>query len=248
VITEVDSSEEDTNFWIHKAESIKKSGRWAAINKQIERLASNPKVRELHFEGKQNEWLFEVFASLCAQTFEEYINLKKTHENKPGLATSEIAWRTRNLLELFVWSGYCSTDIENARRFYEDAGRDMRDLADSFIKWGAATKQEPDWIQNFSDARKDLKEKMIQKEMINLDDGYTPVREAAKKIGFQDNFRISNSILSKFAHPTAALILRPKDFEQKLRGHFYGQGCMFFCGAFDIIETWIIGADEEKNF
>src|SRR5690606_32373197 len=114
---------------------------------------SDPGYRELHFEGKQNDWMFEVFASLCAQILEEYSHLKKTYDGKLGVATSEIAWRTRNLLELLIWSVYCSKSTDNARCFYEDAGRDMRNLADNFIKWAKSTAQDPQLLNDFLDGK-----------------------------------------------------------------------------------------------
>lgn len=231
-------------FWMEKAESIKASGRWSAINKQVERLASDPNYRRLHFEG-DHDWLFEVFASLCAQILEEYSHLKKTYDSKLGQATSEIAWRARNLLELFIWSAYCSNSTENARRFYEDAERDMQHLMESFIKWGAATGQDSNWLSDFSGVKESLREKMLQEGINNIDDKYTDVRDAAKAIGNYESFIMENRLLSKFTHPTALLILRPNDLEEKLRDSFFGEGCLLFCGAFEIIEIWLRDSKEK---
>jgi hypothetical protein len=43
---------------------------------------------------------------------------------------SKIAWVTRNLLELMLWSEYCSTSVSNAKDFVLDAARDAHDALD----------------------------------------------------------------------------------------------------------------------
>lgn len=241
-----DNIMEFSKEWIQKAESIKTSGRWSSINKEILRFASEPHYRRTHFEGLENDWMFEVFSSLCSQIFEEYLNLKEAHEKK-NLATSEVTWRTRNLLELFIWVGYCSKSTDNARRFYDDAGRDMHDLADSFIKWGSNTGQDDEFIQNFVSTKDDLKFNAELRGVQNIDAKYTDVRNAAKDIGLGKHFSISNKLLSKYTHPTAALILGSSEFRESLRAYFFAEGCMYFCGAFDILEIWIMGTKEEQR-
>src|SRR5258708_29492264 len=63
-----------------------------------------------------------------------------------------VAWRARNLLELSVWSTYSAKNGDNARRVYEDAGRDVRGVYDAFIKWGTATAQAADWLDPLATA------------------------------------------------------------------------------------------------
>src|SRR3972149_6345690 len=123
---------------VNEAADIAASGRWAAVNARIEALAANP--------GPNNAWWVQLFGSLCSQNFGEYLSLKRAYENKQNDDAALLAWRARNLLELSVWSNYCAKSRENARRVYEDAGRDVRGIFDAFIKWGAATAQAADWL------------------------------------------------------------------------------------------------------
>jgi hypothetical protein len=81
-------------------EVIKTSGRWAAANEEIKRLAANP--------GADNVWYVELLSSLCYNVFSEYLLIKNAHEEKRRGDASLLAWRARNLLELLVWSMYCS--------------------------------------------------------------------------------------------------------------------------------------------
>jgi hypothetical protein len=105
--------------WINDAASIGTSGRWAAANDKIMRLAQNPVAGE--------EWHLYLLRGLCCEVFAEYLRMKNAYDEQKG-DTPLLAWRARNLLELSVWSMYCAKRKENARRLFEDAGRDTNDL------------------------------------------------------------------------------------------------------------------------
>ncbi len=53
-----------------------------------------------------------------------------------------------------------------------------------------------------------------------------------------DHFRLSYKMLSKFAHPTAMLIMSAPDPEKERlqKDVFYSNGCMFFVGGFNALE------------
>ena len=89
---------EFTKF-VDDAANIATSGRWAAVNAGIKRLAANP--------GVGNEWYVQLKGSLYFQVFSEYLHLKKAYEEKQDGDVSLLAWRARNLLELSGWSIYC---------------------------------------------------------------------------------------------------------------------------------------------
>jgi hypothetical protein len=116
---------------VEEAAAIANSGRWEAVNKRVEAMATNP--------GPGNEWWVRLFGSLCFQNFSEYLSLKHAYEDKRHNDSALLAWRGRNLLELAVWANYCAKSRENAWRLYEDVGRNMRGIFDAFIKWGTAT-------------------------------------------------------------------------------------------------------------
>lgn len=147
--------------------------------------------------------------------------------------------RCWNLLGLSVWSTYCGKNRDNARRVYEDAGRDVRGIPDAFIKWGAATAQAADWLDPLATAKQDLSDRARLLDGIeSLDGHYKQVSEAAKECGIGEHFSLSYKILSKFAHPTAMRILAPPDDRKEAfqRDWFFSQGCLFFTGAFHALE------------
>jgi hypothetical protein len=218
---------------VDEAANVAASGRWAAVNERIEQLSANP--------GVNNGWWVQLIGSLCFQVFSEYLSLKRAHEERRGEAAL-LAWRARNLLELSVWSLYCSKSRENARRLYEDAGRDVLGLFSAFTKWGTATAKDPDWLDLFTGAKQDLSKRAASDGIASLDGNYKEVSEAAKESGIGDHFSLSYRMLSKFAHPTAMRILAPPD-EAKTAVQedlFFSQGCLFFTGAFVALEGQLL--------
>ncbi|HTW36797.1 MAG TPA: DUF5677 domain-containing protein [Rhizomicrobium sp.] len=216
---------------VNEAVDIATSGRWAAVNARIEALAANP--------GPDNAWWVQLFASLCSQNFSEYLSLKRDHQSNDIDTPALLAWRARNLLELSVWATYCAKSRENARRVFEDAGRDVRGIYDAFLKWGAATAQPADWLDPLATAKQDLAERAKLLEGIDsLDGPYKQVSEAAKECGLGEHFAVSYKIFSKFAHPTAMRILASPDDARaaRQRDWFFSQGCLFFTGAFHALE------------
>jgi hypothetical protein len=221
---------------VDQAAEIASSGRWTAINDRIEALAPHPDAG--------NAWWLQLFGALCSQNFSEYLHLKKTYENQGRDETPELAWRARNLLELCVWSIYCAKNRQNARRFYEDAGRDVQGIFDAFIKWGTVTAQPSDWSDPLAVAKLDLANRALRNDGIqSLDGPYTRVGDAAKECGIGDHFAVSHKMLSKFAHPTAMCILAPYDEHREVvqRDLFFSQGCLFFTGAFNAVEGALKG-------
>ena len=218
---------------VDEAANIAASGRWTAVNERIKCLAANP--------GVDNDWWVQLFASLCSQIFSEYLLLKCTHEESRDGA-SLLAWRARNLLELSVWCLYCSKSRVNARRLYEDAGRDVLGLFSAFTKWGVATAQDPDWLDLFTGAKQDLRQRAALDGIDSLNGPYKQISEAAKETGIGDHFSLGYRMFSKFAHPTAMQILAPPNetttaFQKDL---FFSQGCVFFTGAFVALEGQLL--------
>lgn len=216
---------------IDEAEKIGTSGRWDAMNIALKRLAANP--------GLDNAWHVQVLGALCSNIFSEYLLLKSDYERKQRDDASLLAWRARNLLELSVWCVYFSKGRENARRLYEDAGRDALELYNAIDTWGKATAQNPDWFESSASAKKDLSERAASDGIETLDGAYKQVHAAAKECEMESHFRFSFKLLSKFAHPTAMQILAPpnENKTQRQRDYFFSEGCLFFAGAFGVLES-----------
>jgi hypothetical protein len=220
-----------SRFAINAAE-IKESGRWAAINEKIVCLANN--------SGDGNEWQVALLGALCFQVFTEYHLLQDAYVAERA-DPSLLAWRARNLLELSVWSTYFVRSRENARRLYEDAGRDAMELLNAFESWGQKAGQPVDWLSAIADGKSGLSGRAASEGIENLSGKYMNVSKAADECGLKEMFITMNKLLSKFAHPTAMQILGMID-ENKTRlqrDTFYELGCNFFVGAFNALETSI---------
>ncbi|MGA9825022.1 MAG: hypothetical protein WBQ53_09355 [Methylocystis sp.] len=219
--------------FIDDAAAIKTSGRWAAMNVKIERLAAKP--------GVGNEWYVQTFGSLCYQVLSEYYLLKDAYDEKRNNDASLLAWRARNILELSVWSTYFTKSRENARRLYEDAGRDVLDILSVFEKWGQITAQSSDWIRPLTSEKQDLSQRAAAEGIESLEGSYKRVAHAANDCGteFFNNYSLGFKMLSKFAHPTAMQILGASDESKHAlqRDCFFSQGCLFFTGAFVALES-----------
>jgi galactitol-specific phosphotransferase system IIB component len=116
-----------------------------------------------------------------------------------------VAWNARNLLELWIWIKYCEASRENARRFHEDALRDALGLTVSLSKMFDMR----GLVNDFEDqAREALKAVALKDQGVDsVDTNYERVAEAARKIGEYDWYTACNALLSKFAHPTAVLVV-----------------------------------------
>jgi hypothetical protein len=226
--------------WVDEANPIRAGGRWEAVNANIRELCANP--------GAGNGWWVEVISSLCASSFSEYLSLKGAYE-EPRSEPSLIAWRARNLLELSVWSIYCSSDTDNARRLHIDAGRDVLGIFGAFSKWSAATGHEHIDVRTFDEAEHELLTRSAAQGIESLDGAYKSVSEAAKEIGMGEHFALSNKLLSKFAHPTAMQILSPPDDAKATtqKDVFFSHGCLFFTGAFTALERKLVAAVKGKR-
>jgi hypothetical protein len=212
--------------FVEQAALIGRSGRWAALNARIVELAADP--------GVDNAWQVQVFGGICSQTFHEYLRLKDAAEAE-RIDSPLTAWRARNLLELFVWATYFGMSRKNARRIYEDAGRDTKNIFDVFEKFGSAA----EWKSTIADSKNDLLSRAANEGIATLDGSFMSVHNAAGECGFQDRFSVINKLLSKFAHPTAMRIVGVVDEATEIlqRDSFYGFGCLYFVSAITALEA-----------
>ena len=115
------------------------------------------------------------------------------------------AWCARNLLELWIWTKYCAASREKARRFHEDA---LRDIAGLIEAHAAMCKLAGIPYTKEAQSRRRLAEE-AQKVTgsASIDSAFERVSNAAMRVGLGEPFRAWNSHLSKFAHPTAGLVI-----------------------------------------
>lgn len=116
------------------------------------------------------------------------------------------AWIARNLLELLVWVKYCGVSRENAWRFHEDALRDVKGLTELHKKSCDVMGIEYETFAITAQRIKDLASEKLGLE--DIDSKFLAVADAskAKSVDMGGEFAPSQRFLSKFAHPTAALV------------------------------------------
>jgi len=141
-----------------------------------------------------------------------------------------VAWLSRNLLELLVWSSYCAMSEDNSKQFVLDAARDVYDALNM-----------PDGLLSrtfsFRAARAEAIERAKQDGFETLDENYTAVGKIARELGRGDEFRHINKLLSKFAHPTALCVIeRRSEANGLLKQKFHDMGTNFAKEALRIIE------------
>src|SRR5258708_14954405 len=154
-------------------------------------------------ERLPENWYAILATNLLASVARVCHDLRQTIEQKEALPAA--AWNARNLLELWIWIEHCTASQENARRFYEDALRDALGLTESLSEMCKLTGV----VNEYEDeARRKLAEVALKEHGIaSLDTNYERVARAAKKVGLQEWYAACNAHLSKFAHPTAGLVV-----------------------------------------
>jgi hypothetical protein len=169
-------------------------------------LGENPQ----HFEGWQADLLIKLLQSVERNCRE----LLRTI-GEDGLPAA--AWVARNLLELWVWIKYCGAARDNAWRFHEDSLRDLKGLSELIRKLCELRGIEDETFASRTQGIKD-----VASEQLGIDDvdtNYLPVKKAAEAEGVNlgPQYLASHRFLSKFAHPTAMLVIGIMHQDEKRR-------------------------------
>ena len=159
-------------------------------------------------------------------------DLLETTEDDEALPAT--AWNSRNLAEIWIWIRYCAISREKAWTFHSDALRDMRGLADSLSKVskfvGAPSSYEDSTKAKIAEVAK------TQLGVETLDGDYERVSVAAKAVALDGWYGPVYKFLSKFAHPTAGLMIGTMHQAENLRelqsaclihGTFAARQCLF---------------------
>jgi len=164
-------------------------------------------------QSSVDSWYASLITKILLSVDRTCRDMLKTmdQESVPGAA-----WNARNFLELWVWIKYCAASQENARRFHEDSLRDMRGLVDALSKLHTLRKIPNQFEASARQGLADIARNKVG--LSSLDSNFEPVADAAKSIGLHDWFSANNKFLSKFAHPTAGLVLGIMHQTEALRG------------------------------
>jgi hypothetical protein len=110
-----------------------------------------------------------------------------------------------------VWADYCMVSKENARRFYEDSFRDTKDMVKSIeLLSPLALSRDPESLmpENIKKAHQGFAAAAAREEIQDPDASYYKIMDAAKELGLDTIVKPVYKMLSKFAHPTALLLVK----------------------------------------
>jgi hypothetical protein len=148
-----------------------------------------------------------------------------------------LAQALRNLMELDVWAEYCNASEENAKQFFDDMSRDIREVVDIHQKLYTHINQEPN--ERSTRDLKTLRENSATLGVTNLEERFTQVSDAAKQIGRDLKYPAAYKIASKYAHPTA-LILGLNEYPQIVMDRFYECGSILARSCLGTVEKAIL--------
>jgi hypothetical protein len=160
-------------------------------------------------------------------------NLRDLDEAMRTGRTRTVAWLTRNLLELAVWTSHCAESEANSKEFVLDAARDVHDAMDLPDGMFSTT-------DSFQAERRAAIEKTQQDGFETLDERYRAVSKIAKELGKGLEFQNLNKLLSKFAHPTAlSVINNHAAANDTLKHKFHRIGASIGAHTLDLIRASI---------
>jgi hypothetical protein len=165
-------------------------------------------------------------------------DLERAHHEK---RISTLAWAARNILELSVWIEYCTLTDENARRFQEDAVRDLAGFSDAVQT--AVHLTEGQQHAELGSVRLRLTEFAASTLGIPvLGNDFQRVAQAATVIGRGESFSAANKMFSKFAHPTAWAVhtVESIDADEGLRNMFLSDGIEMATDALTRIRQFVL--------
>jgi hypothetical protein len=155
------------------------------------------------------ECLEDWYAALLLKMIESVLrvcgDLAVTVEQENALPAT--AWNARNLLELWIWIEYCSASRKNARRFHEDVLRDVAGMVEAQYKFCELAGIDEPFPPGESPEETLKAVAMKELGVASIDSNYEKVLNAAKAVGLDNVYTVQNRFLSKFAHPTAFLVI-----------------------------------------
>ena len=182
-----------------------------------------------------DDWRERQLRHFLEITISSVADLRRAYEERK---VSTLAWLTRNLLELFVWIQYCNLNDENAKRFYDDAVRDMHGWAKAVHELTIFQDGKPD--AELAARLDNLNRFAAKRGIAPLADDFKRVSAASKEVGNDMLFSKSNKLYSKFAHPTAWVVATAKSEEADKEV----RGMIFKDGAELAVACWLVIRDE----
>jgi hypothetical protein len=158
-------------------------------------------------EGPDGNCYRSIFKGLLMETRDGFTNAVEAWGAKDY---RRIAWATRSLVELKIWTKYVIASKENALALNREYDVDFGNLW-KLLKPAFDTNEGQQLFgQIFPMPVAELTTKVQQHlDSVGLtgDEGYKRMAEVAKEVGLEGEYKYTNSILSKFVHATGLSIL-----------------------------------------
>lgn len=153
---------------------------------------------------------------------------------------TKLAWAARNVLELSIWIDYGNLSAANAKRFRDDAARDLYGLSQAIqsLHVSETTLEQPD----LKKAQQQLAAFAQSWGISSLEDDFKKVSAAARELGREKTFVALNKLFSKLAHPTAWAVnsVRSIEADAGLRQMFLCDGIEMATDSLTSIRTFIL--------
>jgi hypothetical protein len=180
-------------------------------------------TEETFKKTNQDAKLFPYWQETQILGFIRYVKLYASDLNNSYSSNrvDSLAQVLRNLTELDVWVEFCGVSVENAKRFFDDMARDIREVIETHNKVHLHKHKTP--YEGFDDLKNILTESSATLQVTNLEGRFTQVSQAAKELGRDLRYASMYKIASKYAHPTSLLLSGARE-EQVLMDRFYDVG------------------------
>ena len=122
-----------------------------------------------------------------------------------------LAWSTRNLLELLIWTKYVLDSKDKAERFAKDWLLDAIDILAALRDWHISTGGKPEELSSTVTILHGLEEQRIEWGITG--ERFLRVGRIARELGFSEEYDFCFPICSKLIHPTSWSVL---SMEKKL--------------------------------
>ncbi|HEV8414606.1 MAG TPA: hypothetical protein VGQ49_13505 [Bryobacteraceae bacterium] len=162
-------------------------------------------------EGPDDNCYRGIFKGLLIETRDGFTNAVEAWKAKDY---RRLAWATRSLVELKLWTKYVIASKENAlaiNREYDVDGSNLWALLKPVLNTDAGQQL---FSQVFSMPVLEMTTKIQQHlESVGLtgDEDFMRMAQVAKEVGLTAEYKYTNSILSKFVHATGLSILVPPE-------------------------------------
>jgi len=193
--------------------------------------------RENSEAHKIEEWREVQLAKFIWTLILAASDLERAYKEKQ---TSTLAWLTRNLLELSVWIQFCNMSPEHAKRFRDDAVRDLYGFSQAVQSLELSETGAEDF--ELKRSQQHLSTFAQSWGIHTLGDDYQKVSGAAEEVGRGEIFRGLNKMLSKYAHPTAWAVhsLFSVEADAELRDLFLMDGVEMATDSLTAIRNFIL--------